>query len=387
VDRVASHDSTTGPGAAPNPSMNSRLFALRDRWLADPAIQKWLATFPLTRRFAAKEAQAVFDVCAGFVYSQVLLACVRLKLLESLQNGPKSRDEICSDLGLQPEAAAKLLKAAASLKLLSARGGDRWGLGTRGAAILGNPSIAAMVEHHALLYADLYDPVALLRGSAPNTHLSQYWTYAGGKDTSAVGSDDATTYSGLMTVTQDLVAGEVLDAYPMGQFKSLLDIGGGEGRFISAVAQCHAHLALAMFDLPPVADRARENLVKLGLGERISVSGGSFFTDPLPRGADLISLVRICFDHSDTSVLALLRAIRRIVPETGAVIIAEPVSGDAKLAPITDAYYGFYLLSMGGGKTRNIEEFRALAREAGFSRTAQLPTRRPLLTGLIELRP
>ena len=40
----------------------------------------------------------------------------------------------------------------------------RFALADLGAALIGNPAIAAFVEHHALLYDDLRDPVALLKG-------------------------------------------------------------------------------------------------------------------------------------------------------------------------------------------------------------------------------
>ncbi|OYV80984.1 MAG: phosphoribosylaminoimidazolesuccinocarboxamide synthase, partial [Planctomycetia bacterium 21-64-5] len=66
-----------------------------------------------------------------------------------------------------------LLNAAVSLRLLS-RQGTCFRLGPLGAALRGNPSIAAMVAHHRMFYADLADPVALLRGQA-KTQLSQFW--------------------------------------------------------------------------------------------------------------------------------------------------------------------------------------------------------------------
>ncbi len=380
-------DRQPGSHRAPSASWIDSIYAKRDKLLSDPKFQRWLASFPLTRPFAQREARGVFDVCAGFVYTQVLLACVRLKLFEDLQKGPKTLTELCESLSLQREPAAKLLKAATALRFLSRRSGDRYGLGTRGAAVLGNPSIATMVEHHALLYADLHDPVALLRGQASQTHLAQYWTYAGNSDAAATDQTAAATYSGLMSATQALVADDILDAYPMAAHRCLLDIGGGEGQFISAVAARHQSIALKMFDLPPVADRARISLQNKGLDQRIEVTGGSFFTDPLPQGADIVSLVRICFDHSDASVLAIFRSIRKALPQDGVLLIAEPISGDASTAAITDAYYGFYLLSMGGGKTRTLAEFASLAAQAGFSRSAQIPTRRPMLTGLIEIRP
>ena len=61
------------------------------------------------------------------------------------------------------------------------RSGGRYGLGPLGAPLVGNPAVAAMVEHHAVLYADLRDPVALLRGEGDAPALSRYWAYADGR--------------------------------------------------------------------------------------------------------------------------------------------------------------------------------------------------------------
>ena len=63
---------------------------LRDRLLASPGFQRTAAAFPLTRPIARRRARALFDLCAGFVYSQVLLACVRLRLFDILAEGPQT---------------------------------------------------------------------------------------------------------------------------------------------------------------------------------------------------------------------------------------------------------------------------------------------------------
>ena len=60
------------------------------------------------------------------------------------------------------------------------RGRDGYGLGALGAAVAGNAAVSAMVEHHPLLYADLADPVALLRREGRGEALSRYWPYAEG---------------------------------------------------------------------------------------------------------------------------------------------------------------------------------------------------------------
>ena len=136
----------------------------RSRVIADARFQRWAASSPLTRRLAQRKARALFDLCAGFVYSQVLSACVKLEVFDLLRAGPKTCETLAPRMALSVPAARRLLKAAASLRLLRALPNDRFALDDLGAAMIGNPAIAAFVAHHDLLYSDLRDPVALLRG-------------------------------------------------------------------------------------------------------------------------------------------------------------------------------------------------------------------------------
>ena len=159
--------------------------AFSDRWrawrndlIADPRFQHWAARLPLVRRVATRRANALFDLCAGFVYSQVLLACVRLDVFERLAAGPRDVTHLARSCGLEVDAATRLLDAAVALNLLERRGAGRYGLGELGAALRGNPGVTAMIEHHGLLYADLADPVALLRQRSGATQLAQHWPYA-----------------------------------------------------------------------------------------------------------------------------------------------------------------------------------------------------------------
>ena len=78
---------------------------LRNRLIADPAFQRRAASLPFVRAIAARRARALFDICAGFVYSQVLLACVRLSLFEKLADGPLEPDALADELDLPREAA------------------------------------------------------------------------------------------------------------------------------------------------------------------------------------------------------------------------------------------------------------------------------------------
>ncbi|MDP3416230.1 MAG: methyltransferase [Falsiroseomonas sp.] len=369
--------------AIPAPGLMDRFRAWREGVTANPRFRAWAARFPLTRPVARRRARQLFDLCAGFVYSQVLAACVRLRLFEMLHESPASEAALALRLAVPPEAMGRLLAAAAALDLTRQRQDGMWVLGPLGAAMIGNPGIAAMVEHHALLYADLADPVALLRRDRGGNALSNYWAYAGADAPEALGAERVADYSALMAASQPMVAAEVLASYDFRRHRALLDVGGGEGAFLAEVAPAAPDLRLMLFDLPQVAARATARFASRGLADRSQVFGGDFSTDPLPQGADLISFVRVLHDHDDAVVLGLLRAARAALPPGGRLLIAEPMAGTSGAEPMGEAYFGFYLLAMGRGRPRRAEELQAMLAAAGFARSRALPTPTPLLTQVL----
>jgi demethylspheroidene O-methyltransferase len=368
---------------APHPSLRDRLRAVRERLTASPRFRLWAARFPLTRPFARRRARALFDLCAGFVYSQVLAACVKLRLFALLEDGPLEEAAIAARLDLPPEGAQRLLRAAASLDLVLRRDDGRWALGKLGAAMIGNPGIAAMVEHHALLYADLADPVALLRRERGGNSLSGYWAYAGATAPSALPGAQVGDYTALMAASQPMVAAEVTGAYRFARHRAILDVGGGSGAFLAAVAEVAPEARLTVFDLPAVAEQARGRFARLGMAARAGAVGGDFTADPLPQGNDLITLIRVLHDHDDAVVRALLRRARAALPPGGTLLIAEPMAGTRGAEPAGDAYFGLYLLAMGTGRPRPPAEYMAMLAEAGFTRARLVRTRTPLLARVI----
>lgn len=378
------------PAASPAPydrgglwqGIADRLLAARDRLLTDTAFQRWAAGFPFTRRIARKRAQALFDLCAGFVYSQVLYACVRLRVCDLLLERPRTPEQLAGLLSMPLDPALRLLEAAEALDLVERRRGGRFGVGALGAALAGNPAVAAMVAHHALLYDDLRDPVGLLRGECERTELGRYWPYAGSDQPAEAKTSDVADFSALMAASQALVAADILSAYRFGRHRCLLDLGGGDGTFVVQAAAAAPALRLMVFDLPAVAARAETRFAEAGLRGRAQAIGGDFRRDPLPHGADIVSLIRVIHDHDDATALAILRAARQALPPGGTLLLAEPMADTNGAAPV-GAYFNFYLLAMGSGRPRRAEQLTAMLREAGFSRVKPIRTRRPMLVRVL----
>ena len=368
------------------------LYAWRNRLLADAAFQRRMRRNPFTRFMARRRARALFDLCSGFVYSQVLAACVELELFELLAERPLELAAIARAIGLERDSTETLLRSATSLKLLEERGGDTWGLGIHGAALRANPGVRKMIEHHAFLYRDLSDPVALLRREADATMLSMFWNYEGARreqcasDGRDAGLPDSGPYTELMSASQAMVAEQIVDSYSLRSHQSLLDVGGGDGTFLRTVARSAPDLALTLFDLPPVARRAEARFARAALPNRVHCAGGNMFEDELPTGADIVSLVRVVHDHDDEEALALLESCRRALPAGGTLLLAEPMAREGVGDPATDAYFGFYLQAMGRGRPRTATELGRLIEHAGFERVREVRTHLPMLTSLLIAR-
>ena len=347
----------------------------RNALLSSPRFQQIATRFWLTRPVARARARGLFDLVAGFVYTQTLAACVQTDLLDLLARGVTDVGHVADHCALPSDSALRLLRAAASIGLVE-RVGEAWALGSAGAALRGNAGIAEMIAHHPMLYADLADPVALLRRGGGGGALAHYWTYA--EHPGAGTTDDVRAYSRLMAASQPLVAAQILQSYRFSKHRRMLDIGGGEGRFVELVAAAVPTLELAVFDLPAVAGRARARLDAAELGARSMVHAGNFLHDALPLGHDLITLVRVLHDHDDGPALALLRAIHTALPRGGRLLIAEPMAQTPGAEPAGDAYFGLYLLAMGSGRPRTPVEIHAMLRASGFATSRLLRTAMPL---------
>lgn len=375
------------PLTAARPGPLARLIRALRAWrnarIGDPAFQSWAARFPPTRRLARGQAAQLYDIVAGFVYSQVLFACVELEVFRHLAPGPLGVADLAARIRLAPERTERLAQAAVALRLLE-RGEAGYGLGPLGAAALGAPGVIEMVRHHAMFYRDLADPVALLRAETEReTEVARFWSYVGGADPLAMTPDQAGPYSRLMAASQAMVAEETLAAVPLTGVRRLLDVGGGEGVFLEACARAAPELRLTLFDLPAVAARAEARFRAAGLAGRAETVGGSFRTGPLPRGADAISLIRVLYDHDDAVVADLLARVHAALPSGGLLIVSEPMSGGARPTRSGDAYFGMYTLAMGTGRPRPAARHAELLLAAGFGRVTHPPTRQRFVTQVV----
>lgn len=372
------------PHSTRSSSLSDRIYAWRTALLGSRAFQRAAASAPFAARVARKDGEALFDLVAGFVHSQILRAFVDLDMAARLANRPKRAEDLALEAGLPADRMRVLCQAAASLDLMQRRRDGRYALGRLGAALPGIPGLAQMISHHDVLYRDLENARDFFTDGS-DTELAEFWPYVFGA-TGDVSPETAETYSELMAQSQTLVAEEALRVVDLRGVQTLLDVGGGTGAFLTAAGLAHPTLQLHLFDLPVVVDGATARFAQNGLTARATITGGSFREDAIPTGADAISLVRVLYDHSDDTVRMLLTKIHTALPEDGRLIVAEPMSGGARPMRSTDAYFAIYCMAMRTGRVRSADTIAELLKEAGFSDVRPVKTARPFITSVVTAR-
>jgi demethylspheroidene O-methyltransferase len=363
------------------PAYRSRAASRLTRLVASRRFQKWAARFPLTRRIVRTEGEAMFDLVAGFCHSQILQALVKFDIPQILLAHEQTVDELSREVQVPPDRMQVLLSGAVAIGLLKLRRSGFYALTTRGAALAGVPGLAGMIAHHDVLYLDLADPVAFFRGEV-ETELADFWPYVFGAG-GATDPKTTATYSQLMSDSQVLVAEDTLASVSLDGATRIMDVGGGTGAFLAAVGTAYPFVWMTLFDLPTVAPAAQSRFEKLGMADRLTIAQGSFRDDPLPVGADLISLVRVLYDHSDETVTTLLRAVYDALPDGGRIMISEPMTGGARPQRAGDAYFALYCMAMRTGRARSATEIADLLALAGFTDVQMPKSRRAFITSVM----
>lgn len=358
--------------------------ARRNAIFGSDGFQKWCARLPFVKSIAKTRATQMMDHIVGFTYSQILKAMVETELLDLLANGPIRASEVAHYTRLSEDAALALLRGARGLDLAEEVVADGWMLGQQGAVLVADEGTQAMIQHHRLLYRDLLEPLELLRRDRKEpTELSRYWSYAGALHGAAERGTETDEYSRLMAASQRYVADQVLAAFSFSGVKRLLDVGGGHGAFVHRVAEAFPKVKVGIFDLPEVANSAREPLERQLGFERVTCHPGNFFEDAIPQGYDMVSLVRILHDHDDVPAASLLRNVRASLEPGQRLLIAEPMARIPGAEPMGEAFFGFYLWAMGSGRARSPDEIQSMLKQAGFSKTRLIAGPQPVIASLI----
>ena len=173
-------------------------------------------------------------------------------------------------------------------------------------------------------------------------------------------------YFGKFMVT--LYGGEgcrIAKGFPFGDFKRLIDVGGGPGHILAAILSEHPGLHGTLFDIEPTAVLARDYLSSRGLSDRTTVIGGDFFVE-VPEGYDVYMVKSVIHDWDDATAVEILRNCRKAMSPDSRMLIVEEVIVPQKTVGNPHKFVDMDLFMHLGGGERTEKEYREIMNSSGF---------------------
>lgn len=194
-------------------------------------------------------------------------------------------------------------------------------------------------------------------------------------------TEAADSFNEGMASLARMLAYSVVLAYDLGGVSSIVDVGGGSGRFLETILEIYPEIQGTVFDCAATIERNR-----LPVGRtppRCWYVAGDFFAS-VPQGGDLYFLCGVVHDWDDKRAVTILRNCRAAVSTAGRLLLLEtvvPENNSMHFSKILD----LNMLAMSSGRERSRTEFCTLLAAAGFRMSRIVATMAP--QSLIEAIP
>jgi O-methyltransferase/methyltransferase family protein len=331
---------------------------------------------------------ALSRLATSYWAPQAVYAAAALGIADALGDGPRDAAAIARTVQADAGALGRLLRALVVLGIVADTGDGAYELTPLGACL--RSGTRDSVRSWVLLvggpicwnaWGRLVDVV---RTGKPVPALDGHGSWVDWQSThpeAAAVFDDA-----MVELTRQLAAA-IAVSYDFAGLGTIVDVGGGYGALLPPILKANPGLRGIVFDLPKCRDGARRLIEKTGLAERYEFVGGSFFDDAIPR-ADAYVVKSVIHDWDDERSRAILRNVRRAMPERARLLVVEPiVPENLHASPLAGmlAHTDLNMMVVTGGRERTEAEYRSLVESAGLRVARVIPT--PAAMSIVEAVP
>lgn len=309
----------------------------------------------------------IWQLGLGFANTAVLYDLVKSGVIEQMREQPQPLPLLAQACGLNPDMLSRVLRYAITIGVIGYDGSE-----------------FSLTETGKLLLKDVPGSFylgSLLFGSRP---WQQSWQHLDDSLTSgnipfeqAMGSpffeyldshpDLSSIFNQWMTVSTTLAAQALTASYDFTPYRSVCDIGGGQGILLKHILTANPHLRGILYDLEP----AVKGHILSGLEGRVEIQTGSFF-ERVPS-ADVLLMKSVLHDWSDEKCLVILGRCREVMQPSSRLLIVDRVI--ASPPDWMSSFMDLHMQVMSGGRERTESEFNTLLQQAGLKLNRVVPTK------------
>lgn len=312
------------------------------------------------------EPSPIAEMAMGHQMSQILSTAMDYDIF-TLCELPKSLEQVCEELGTDPEMTRRLLNTLVALQLLQKEGDKYVNAPVADAFLVKGKSFYQ--GNLIKLYASY--PVWPKLGQALKEGVKEVWRP---ETLLEMGQTFDPTFTlamaeyGMRGGVQAVVR-LVSELPEFKRAKKLLDLGGGTGIYAIALAQAKPDLEVIVFDIPPVLELTKEFIGRYKMEHRFGLMGGDYEKDDFGAGYDIVFASHTFYQPKEM-LSPLLEKIYNALNEGGIIISNHwTLNNDGTGHPIVVLWDLWLWLIPYEHHTYTNDEYAELLKRAGFSMT------------------
>jgi O-methyltransferase domain/Dimerisation domain len=314
----------------------------------------------------------ILQIMNGSHVAGAVSCLAQLGIPDLVASAPKSADELATQIGADPQALYRLMRATASVGVLSEGPDGKFSQTPTSAVLRSNatPSLRAFAimtgrEWHARGWSHLEYCVRTGKQALDQIYGAPVFEFL------KQHPDEAQIFNDAMTELSMMDSPAVAQAYNFDSLHSIVDVGGGLGLLLATILEKNPHLHGTLFEAPHVIAGAANGPLKPVM-ERCTMASGDMFSS-VPAGADAYIMKHIIHDWPDDLCIQLLKACRKGVNSGGKLLVVDNV-----IQPGNDFSPGKFLdlqmLIFPSGCERTEKQFHNLFSAAGWQLSRIIPT-------------
>ena len=296
----------------------------------------------------------------------------QLGIPDLIEAAPKSAEELARKIGADPQALYRLMRATASVGVLSEGRDGRFSQTPMSAVLRSDaaPGLRAFAimggrEWHGRGWSHLHHCVRTGKQALDQIYGTPVFEFLNQNPVEAQIFNDA------MTELSMIDGPAVAEAFNFEGIRSIVDVGGGHGLLLATILKRNTHLHGTLYEIQRVIEGAANGPLKPVM-ERCTLASGDMFSS-VPAGADAYIMKHIIHDWPDDQCLKILKACRKSVNSGGRLLVVDNV-----IQPGNDFSPGKFLdlqmLIFPGGCERSEKQFRDLFAGASWQLSRIIPT-------------
>ena len=348
----------------------------------------------------------VFDMLTrAQLTSQAIYIVAKLRIADHLKDGPKSVEDLAQETKTHPDSLYRLLRMLSSIGIFAEtkKEGKQQQVDQSMRRFELTPMASLMqsvaknsIRNFALMFGlesfknaidDLLYSIQTGENSFKHANGLEIYEYLDRNQ------KEAQIFNSAMASLTSSVTSLISSMYDFSQFNTIIDIGGGQGIFLSSILKDNAKLYGVLFDLPHAIQSAKKLYARQSANSndnvdhdilsRCKLIEGDFFKSIPATGADGYIIKNVILNWDDQSAAIILKnCLRTMKDTTSSSIISDNQANPKKTSPkllIIDTimpegnepfigkFTDIIMLALTHkGRIRTEEEFRKLLDSSGF---------------------